>query len=84
MARQAKISADKLAHKVGRTLTVLVDTVTDAGAVARSGADAPEIDGVVYIEPSPNLKPGEFCQVKITRAGDHDLWAEVVSGKARS
>jgi ribosomal protein S12 methylthiotransferase len=84
MARQAKISADKLAHKVGRTLTVLVDAVTDDGAVARSGADAPEIDGVVYIEHGANLKPGEFCRTRVTRAGDHDLWAEVVSGKARS
>jgi ribosomal protein S12 methylthiotransferase len=84
MARQAKISADKLAHKVGRTLTVLVDAITDDGAVARSGADAPEIDGVVYIEHSTNLKPGEFCEVKITRAGEHDLWARVLSDTDRS
>jgi ribosomal protein S12 methylthiotransferase len=84
MAQQEAISRAKLARKVGRTLTVLVDAITDDGAVARSRAEAPEIDGVVYVRPSPNLKPGEFCEVTITRAGDHDLWAEVVSGRHRS
>jgi ribosomal protein S12 methylthiotransferase len=44
-------------------------------AVARSSADAPEIDGVVYVEGAENLKPGDFCQVRVTRAGEHDLWA---------
>ena len=76
MEVQAKISADKLQRKVGKTLTVLVDSVEGDTAVARSSADAPEIDGVVYIEGAMNLKPGDFCQVRINRAGEHDLWAK--------
>ncbi len=76
MEVQAKISADKLQRKVGKTLTVLVDNIEDNTAIARSSADAPEIDGVVYIEDAKNLKSGDFCQVRITRAGEHDLWAE--------
>jgi ribosomal protein S12 methylthiotransferase len=78
MAVQAKISADKLQRKVGKTLTALVDSVEGDMAVARSSADAPEIDGVVYVEGAGNLKPGDFCQVRITRAGEHDLWAKPV------
>ena len=78
MEVQAKISADKLQRKVGKTLTVLVDSVEDNTAVARSSAAAPEIDGVVYIEGAKNLKSGDFCQVRITRAGEHDLWAKIL------
>jgi ribosomal protein S12 methylthiotransferase len=60
-------------------MTVLVDEITDDGtALARSYADAPEIDGVVIIENSAGLRVGEFAQVRITDAGDHDLWAESV------
>ena len=77
MTVQAKISSTKLAQKVGKSLTVLVDGVRDGIAVARSSADAPEIDGVVYIEGAPDLRPGDFCQVSITRAGEHDLWGRL-------
>ncbi|MDH5512823.1 MAG: 30S ribosomal protein S12 methylthiotransferase RimO [Gammaproteobacteria bacterium] len=75
MAVQAGISADKLQRKIGKTLTVLVDSIEDNTAIARSSADAPEIDGVVYIEGARKLKPGDFCQARITRASEHDLWA---------
>ena len=79
MALQEDISAEKLATKVGQTMTVLVDDVQQDGVVvARSAADAPEIDGVVYVEGAGNLTPGDFCQVRITRAGEHDLWAKPV------
>jgi ribosomal protein S12 methylthiotransferase len=78
MEVQAEISADKLQRKVGKTLTALVDSVEGDMAVARSSADAPEIDGVVYVEGAGNLKPGDFCQVRVTRAGEHDLWAKPV------
>ena len=78
MEVQAKISAEKLQHQVGKTLTVLVDSVENDMATARSSADAPEIDGVVYLEDAGNLKPGDFCQVRVTRAGEHDLWAQPV------
>jgi ribosomal protein S12 methylthiotransferase len=75
MATQAQISARRLASKVGRTLTVLVDAVEDGVAVGRSAADAPEIDGVVRIENSRGLAPGTFARVRVTTAGEHDLEA---------
>ncbi|MBI3576237.1 MAG: radical SAM protein, partial [Gammaproteobacteria bacterium] len=75
MELQAEISAEKLQRKVGRTLTVLVDGIEEGQAVARSSADAPEIDGVVYVADAKGLKPGDFCEVCVTRAGEHDLWA---------
>ncbi len=74
MQMQAQISADKLQRKVGQALTVLVDEIEEGQAVARSGADAPEIDGVVYVEDARELEPGDFCEVRVTRAGEHDLW----------
>ena len=79
MQNQEKISARRLAQKVGRTLTVLVDEVTDKGAVARSSADAPEIDGQVFIANGTGLKPGAFATVRVTRSDTHDLWAEAVA-----
>jgi ribosomal protein S12 methylthiotransferase len=77
MYLQEEISAEKLAKKVGQTMTVLVDDVDDDGSVARSAADAPEIDGLVYID-DEQLEVGEFVTVKITDSDEHDLWAEVV------
>jgi len=76
MQLQEKISARRLERKVGKTLTVLVDEVNTGGAVARSSADAPEIDGVVHVAPSPALQAGAFAKVRVTSAGNHDLWAE--------
>ena len=76
MKRQEEISARRLKRKVGKSLTVLVDEVGSQGAIARSSADAPEIDGVVRIAPSPKLKTGEFATVRIKRADTHDLWAD--------
>jgi ribosomal protein S12 methylthiotransferase len=75
MAAQEKISAARVGAKVGRTLTVLVDEVRSDTVAARSAADAPEIDGLVYIENGKRFKPGEFAQVRITRADTHDLFA---------
>ncbi|HEU0289903.1 MAG TPA: 30S ribosomal protein S12 methylthiotransferase RimO [Burkholderiales bacterium] len=79
MKLQEKISAKRLQRKVGKTLTVLVDEVNADGAIARSSADAPEIDGVVHVSPAAGLKTGEFAQVRAIRAGDHDLWAELLT-----
>jgi ribosomal protein S12 methylthiotransferase len=76
MAKQEAISRRRLARKVGRTLSVLVDKVEGGRAIARSSADAPEIDGVVYIARHPDLKQGDFAQVTIVRSDEHDLWAE--------
>jgi ribosomal protein S12 methylthiotransferase len=75
MRVQEKISARRLEKKVGKTLRVLVDEVTKKGAVARSSADAPEIDGVVRIENGKKLKVGDFADVKITHSDAHDLHA---------
>jgi ribosomal protein S12 methylthiotransferase len=75
MKLQERISARRLERRIGKTLTVLVDEVAAGGAVARSSADAPEIDGVVHVEPAAGLKAGEFARVRVTRSSDHDLWA---------
>ncbi len=84
MAVQEEISRARLARKVGGRLTVLVDAVADGRALARSVADAPEIDGVVFVEPAGGLKVGEFAEVVVTRAGDHDLWAAPVGVAVRA
>ncbi|MEO7066432.1 MAG: 30S ribosomal protein S12 methylthiotransferase RimO [Rhodanobacter sp.] len=73
MAVQAEISAAKLQHKIGRTIKVLVDEASAAGAVARSAADAPEIDGTVLIADGQHLKPGQFVDVVVEGASEHDL-----------
>ena len=78
MERQAEISAARLQAKVGRHLQVLVDEVGEDGAVARSAADAPEIDGLVFVADAPAAQPGEFIQVEVTEADEHDLWARMV------
>ena len=77
MAVQADISAAKLQRKLGRTITVLVDTAGADGAVARSAADAPEIDGSVLIADGQKLRPGQFVEVVVERADEHDLHARL-------
>jgi ribosomal protein S12 methylthiotransferase len=79
MAAQAKISARRLAGKVGRVLDVLVDSIAAERAIARSAADAPEIDGVVSIEDGGHLAAGAFARVKITRSTEHDLTARLAA-----
>ncbi|HEY4137263.1 MAG TPA: 30S ribosomal protein S12 methylthiotransferase RimO [Casimicrobiaceae bacterium] len=75
MATQARVSAARLRHKVGRTISVLVDRIDGASAIARSTADAPEIDGVVRIRNARHLATGSFARVRVTAAGEHDLTA---------
>ncbi|MEA3275862.1 MAG: 30S ribosomal protein S12 methylthiotransferase RimO [Pseudomonadota bacterium] len=75
MAVQAQISWEKLAERVGQRLTVLVDEVEEEQVVARSYADAPEIDGTVIVPGAWDLEPGDFIEVEVTAAGEHDLWA---------
>jgi ribosomal protein S12 methylthiotransferase len=83
MAVAAAISAEKLAAKVGQRLRVLVDQVdADAGAIARSAADAPEIDGVVRIaRPGRTLKAGDWAEVQVTGANDYDLHAKIARAR---
>ncbi|ARB75446.1 TPA: 30S ribosomal protein S12 methylthiotransferase RimO [Pasteurella multocida] len=81
MQLQQEISATRLQQKVGKVFTVLVDEVDEEGIIARSMADAPEIDGVVYID-NPNrvvVKAGQFIEVKITRADAYDLYASLIN-----
>jgi ribosomal protein S12 methylthiotransferase len=75
MQVQEVISKRRLAARVGQTLTVLVDEVHPDGAIARSAADAPEIDGVVMLEDGAGLRAGEFAQVVVLAADEHDLRA---------
>ncbi|MDX1489261.1 MAG: radical SAM protein, partial [Acidiferrobacterales bacterium] len=78
METQSRISAEILGGKIGRCLTVLVDEVNENGTIARSSADAPEVDGKVFIDGTTDLKPGDFAEVVIERAGEHDLHARRV------
>lgn len=75
MEVQAKISAAKLQDKIGMTMTVLVDEVGEEDAIARSYADAPEIDGVVHLKGGAGLIPGDLVEVEITDADEYDLFA---------
>jgi ribosomal protein S12 methylthiotransferase len=74
MEVQARISADRLQAKIGRKLTVIIDEVDDEGAIGRSMADAPEIDGRVYLDAS-NVQVGDIVSVQIVDANEHDLFA---------
>lgn len=78
MQLQETISEQRLAAKKGRRLRVLVDTVDEEGAIARSYADAPEIDGVVYISDASTLQPGDWADVRVIDTDIHDLWAEKI------
>ena len=78
MAHQAEISAVRLQQRVGRIETVLIDEVAEEGAVARSKADAPEIDGQVFIDGATHLKVGDFVNVELEEADEYDLWGHLV------
>jgi len=83
MEVQAEISANKLAAKIGQRMTVLTDdtvqgdTEAEDLTMARSSSDAPEIDGLVYIQ-GELLESGQFAEVEITHSDEHDLWAKLV------
>ncbi len=77
MQHQEDTSTRRLEAKIGRTLRVLVDDVDEEGAVARSTADAPEIDGLVYITDGEDLAVGDFVDVTVTDCDVHDLYAQL-------
>jgi ribosomal protein S12 methylthiotransferase len=79
MAVQSQISAGRLQSRVGGIERVLVDEVVDEGAVARSRADAPEIDGQVFIDGATHLKVGDFVDVVIDEVDEHDMWGTLVT-----
>jgi len=76
MQLQQEISAERLKQKIGQTLDVIVDEIDDEGIIGRTKADAPEVDGLVYIENLSGLpvKVGEFIKVTITHSDEYDLW----------
>jgi len=73
MELQAEISRKRLQAKVGSVQRVLVDSVDENAAIARSYADAPEIDGLVYVLDGQQLRPGDLVEVEITEADEYDL-----------
>ncbi|HHW4402860.1 TPA: 30S ribosomal protein S12 methylthiotransferase RimO [Aeromonas hydrophila] len=78
MELQQQVSIRKLARKVGQELTVIIDEVDEEGATGRSFADAPEIDGLVYLNGETGLKPGDMVKVRIDEADEYDLWASLI------
>ncbi len=84
MQVQEKISRRRLKARVGQRLRVLVDAVTGQGAIARSAADAPEIDGVVHVTDGAGLRVGDWAEVTITGADAHDLAGTLKEKKRRN
>ena len=77
MQLQQLISTQRLQDKIGRQLMVIIDEVDDEGAVGRSMADAPEIDGMVYLNGEFGVKPGDIVKVLIEHADEYDLWGSI-------
>jgi ribosomal protein S12 methylthiotransferase len=75
MLKQQEISSQKLQRRIGQQMNVLVETRDDEGYIARSYADAPEIDGLVHITTDDELVLGDFCQVRVDDADEYDLYA---------
>jgi ribosomal protein S12 methylthiotransferase len=79
MEKAQAISEAKLEAKVGRTLQVIVDEVDEEGATCRTQADAPEIDGNLFIDEGfEHLSPGDLVVVEVEEAGEYDLWGRLV------
>lgn len=86
MELQSEISFKKLQAKIGRSMRVIIDAIDDKGIIARSAADAPDVDGLVFIDhledseldQASGLNPGDFVDVKIIDNSEHDLWAELL------
>ena len=78
MQLQQRISTERLKLKVGQTLQVLIDEVDEEGAIGRCFADAPEIDGCVYLNGEENVKPGDMVDVLIEHSDEYDLWGTKV------
>lgn len=79
MELQQQVSIRKLARKVGQEMTIIIDEVDEEGATGRSFADAPEIDGLVYLNGETGLKPGDMVKVRIDESDEYDLWASLIS-----
>jgi len=78
MQVQAEISTKLLKKKIGQTVEVIIDEVDDEGAIGRTKADAPEIDGLIYLNGEKQHQAGDIINAKITHSDQHDLWAESI------
>ncbi len=78
MAHQQAISTERLKRKIGREIDVLIDEIDENGPIARSSADAPEIDGNVFVNTERTLKPGDMVRVRVTDSDEYDLYADAV------
>jgi ribosomal protein S12 methylthiotransferase len=78
MAHQQAISTQRLKQKVGKEINVLIDEMEEDGAIGRSSADAPEIDGNVYVTTDRKLGAGEIVRVRVTDSDEYDLYAETL------
>ncbi|MFT6899419.1 MAG: ribosomal protein S12 methylthiotransferase, partial [Paraglaciecola sp.] len=79
MQKQQLISTAKLQRRIGQTMQVLIDEVDEEGAIGRCYADAPEIDGLVYLNGDVTLKSGDLVTVKVEHSDEYDLWASRLS-----
>ncbi len=77
MQLQQSISTQKLAEKIGQTLPVIIDEIDEEGAIGRTMADAPEIDGAVYLNEEHNVNVGDIVNVEIEHSDEYDLWGSV-------
>lgn len=82
MQLQQQISAARLQEKVGQRIAVIIDEVDSEGAIGRSMADAPEIDGSVYLNGAQHLKAGDIIQAVVDHADEYDLWATVFTANS--
>ncbi|MDT8452826.1 MAG: 30S ribosomal protein S12 methylthiotransferase RimO [Gammaproteobacteria bacterium] len=78
MEKQSAISTERLKRNIGKEIEVLIDEAGEDGAIARSMADAPDIDGLVYILEPGDLQPGDRVMVRIEQTDEHDMWGVLV------
>ena len=81
MELQEEISEKRLARRIGNIEDIIIDGTDEGGYIGRSKSDAPEIDGVVFLDDGYDLKPGDIIRAKITAHNAHDLWAEPIAEK---
>src|SRR5690606_20804140 len=78
METQQAISTARLEAKIGKTVEVIIDEVVEEGAVGRTAADAPEIDGNIFLDGQTHLQPGQIVTAVVDDADEYDLWGTLV------
>ncbi len=80
MQAQQAVSARRMEAKIGSRIDVIIDEVDEEGAIGRSHADAPEIDGAVFLNGASEVAVGDIVEVEVEHAEDYDLWGSRISG----